>query len=329
MLENEAKNAQYVLEKVSQSSLGGGDLDDYLLFPRYLQLETINKCNARCAMCAIEEWPREDKYMNDDLFEKISNELICYTDVIERISIFMGGEPLLDKKLEYRILSLLNNGVKNIYFTTNGSLLDKNRAKSILESGVTQVDISIDSLKKEIYEKIRVNLNFDSTLENVLNFVSLRDSGNYKTRIRIRITEMLCNREEIRSMEEFWKGVLNLNKGDRVYAKRLNTRFVNTNVSGTNAEFIGVDEYVKSFGDTIDYNMLPCFALWNTAVILSDGRVGLCCVDAGSNVILGDLRKQSLKEVWRDSKVLLHIREKHLKSGRGSYDVCKNCDTWV
>lgn len=308
---------------------GGGQIDDYLLFPKYIQLETINKCNARCAMCAIEEWTRENKYMNDDLFAKIANELISYAEVIERISIFLGGEALLDKKLEQRIFNLLKNGIKNIYFTTNGSLLDKDRAKSILESGVTQVDISIDSLKKEIYEKIRVNLNFDSTLKNVLNFIALRDSGNYKTRIRIRITEMLCNREDMQSMEEFWKGVLNLNKGDRVYAKRLNTKFVDTNVSASNARFIGMEDYAKDFERAINYNTLPCYALWNTAVILSDGRVGMCCVDMGRNVIFGDLKKQSLKEVWQDSKTLLNMRERHLKYGRGSYDVCKNCDTWV
>ncbi|MCI5968196.1 MAG: radical SAM protein [Helicobacter sp.] len=320
-------NESYILEKVSNSVAGGGALlDDFLQFPRYIQLETINRCNARCAMCAIEEWDREDKYMNDDLFHRISNELINHSNVIERVSIFMGGEALLDKKLESRIKKLSTNGIQNIYFTTNASLLDATRAKEILESGVTQVDISIDSLNKEIYEKIRVNLKFDVVLENTLRFIKLRNAGDYKTRIRIRITEMLCNRDEVESMEEFWNGVLDSKRGDAVYSKRLNTKFTDTNISKNASDFIGMKEYKQ---EAFDCNAYPCYALWNTSVILSDGRVGMCCVDMGRSVIFGDLKTQTLQDVWQNSKALLKMRQVHLQGGRGCIAVCENCDTWV
>lgn len=277
-------------------------------------------------MCGIDEWVRENKYMSDYLFQKITSELGEHSDVIERVSLFLGGEALLDNKLERRISSLLNKKIKNVYFTTNASLLDCDRAKKILESGVTQVDISIDSLNREVYEKIRVHLKFDEVLENTLQFVKLRNEGDYKTRIRIRITEMLCNKHEIEQMINFWNEILDISKGDLVYAKSLNTTFISSNINDSKFSFIGVNEYLDNFSSC---NLLPCYALWNTAVIFSDGRVGMCCVDMGRNFIFGDLKRQTLEDVWRNSETLLSIRAKHLKEGRGSIEVCKNCNVWA
>ncbi|MDA3967426.1 hypothetical protein [Helicobacter sp. WB40] len=47
-------NKEFILNRITAT--GGGDLlDDFLSFPRYVQIETIQNCNARCVMCGINE----------------------------------------------------------------------------------------------------------------------------------------------------------------------------------------------------------------------------------------------------------------------------------
>ena len=47
-----------------------------LEFPKYIEIETVNACNARCPMCTINDWERNYPVMRDNVFNKISDELI-------------------------------------------------------------------------------------------------------------------------------------------------------------------------------------------------------------------------------------------------------------
>lgn len=75
-------------------------------------------------------------------------------------------------------------------------------------------------------------------------------------------------------------------------------------------------------------NATPCYAIWNTMVIKTDGQVAVCCVDQCRNVTLGNVEIQSIAEVWKDSKELQKIREVHLREGRAGVDFCKDCLCW-
>ena len=50
--------------------------DSLLEFPKYIEIETVNACNARCPMCTINDWERNYPVMKDDIFNKISDEII-------------------------------------------------------------------------------------------------------------------------------------------------------------------------------------------------------------------------------------------------------------
>lgn len=305
---------------------GGGintSLLNYLDFPMYISLETVMGCNARCAMCGINDWKRNKNYMEDNLFYKISDEIIENRDKVERVSIYLGGEPLLDKKLSDRI-RYLKKGIDNIYFTTNAALFDKDRIFDILDSGVSQIDVSFHSVNKDKYERIMKNLSYDRTLKNVEDLILIRNKYNYKTRIRIRAIEMTLNRSEMEDLINFWNERLDYDRGDIVYAKDLNYQFV-SNRNLRNTDILGsLDKHAND----VEVNDKPCYALWNTATILSDGRLALCCVDMGRKHTFGDLNNESLKELWK-SDFISGIRNNHLNSGRGCMNVCRDCNTWL
>jgi radical SAM protein with 4Fe4S-binding SPASM domain len=63
--------------------------------------------------------------------------------------------------------------------------------------------------------------------------------------------------------------------------------------------------------------------MWLTFTVLWDGRVSLCCADFDGHQILGDLRTQTIAEIW-NSPPYRAARRLHLESG--GPDICRSCD---
>ena len=139
------------------------------------------------SMCTINDWERNYPVMKDDVFNKISDELIENKKFLKRVSLYRDGEPLIDKKLAQRINKFKEAGINETSIATNVSLLNEKRSREILEAGLGLVIMSIDSLKKDVFESIRVRLKFDEVKENAINFLKLRDKINPNCRVWIRM----------------------------------------------------------------------------------------------------------------------------------------------
>ena len=148
-----------------------------LEFPKYVEIETVNACNARCPMCTINDWERNYPVMRDNVFNKISDEIIENKEFVKRVSLYRDGEPLIDKKMPQRINKFFKNGIKETSIATNVALLNEKTSRDLLEAGLGMVIFSIDSLKKEVYEKIRVRLKFEQVRDNAIKFLELRDKA--------------------------------------------------------------------------------------------------------------------------------------------------------
>ena len=92
------------LEAYLNRRIDGSDTFNNLLkFPKYIEIETVNACNARCPMCTINDWERNYPVMRDNVFNKISDEIIENKKSVKRVSLYRDGEPLIDKKMPQRI----------------------------------------------------------------------------------------------------------------------------------------------------------------------------------------------------------------------------------
>lgn len=61
-------------------------------------------------------------------------------------------------------------------------------------------------------------------------------------------------------------------------------------------------------------------------IIRPTGEVSLCCNDPLGKYTMGDLRTQSISEVWNSEKYK-EIRREMLENGRKNLELCCNCDT--
>ena len=62
--------------------------------------------------------------------------------------------------------------------------------------------------------------------------------------------------------------------------------------------------------------------------IIEDGRVSPCCTDSNLDLIVGDLKKQSLLEIW-ESKEMQNVRKLHSDGKYHKLEACRNCDVAI
>lgn len=144
-------------------------------YPTIMEFFLDLTCNLECVMCTgefsssirknREKIPAFEPIYGDDFV----NELREFIPYLQKAS-FVGGEPFLID-IHYQIWEVITelNPECRISVTTNGTILN-NRVKSMLNAANFNIILSLDSVSKEIYEKIRINAKFDQVMENLQYF---------------------------------------------------------------------------------------------------------------------------------------------------------------
>ncbi len=120
----------------------------------YLRISVTDRCNLRCSYCMPPEGVPMKKHSDIISYENIVKVVKAAVDSgISKIRI-TGGEPLIRKD----IIDLVRNigsvrGVKELVLTTNGVLLER-MAASLKEAGIDRINISLDTLDPEKYNKL-------------------------------------------------------------------------------------------------------------------------------------------------------------------------------
>ena len=295
-------------------SVGLNSIEELYYFPKFIQIETIAVCNALCIMCPVKDIKRDTRFLSTELFDKITSELAQYADWIERVTIQLNGEPLLDKTLESKIRKMKEIGIKSVSFTTNGSLMTKERAESILVSGIGNIDFSVDGATKETYESIRGNLNYDEVFNNIKQLIKQRNAINPAVSVRLRMTLSEKNAHELKMLGDYWREYFGPQDG--VYGKLISSWA--TWLEGYN---------LPEGHDPSRLNTSPCISPWGSFPILSDGNVPICCTDFNAQVSMGNVNNSSIRKIWQ-GEVISKLRELHMTRGRSTVEICSDCFVW-
>lgn len=120
----------------------------------YLRLSVTDRCNLRCIYCMPGAGVR--KVSHDDIltFDEIYRltRLMTETVGIKKVRI-TGGEPLVRKDLPSLVKKISELELSELVLTTNGVLLPK-YAKELANAGIQRVNISLDSIRDDVIEKI-------------------------------------------------------------------------------------------------------------------------------------------------------------------------------
>lgn len=120
----------------------------------YLRLSVTDRCNLRCRYCMPEDGV--DKLNHRDILtyeEFLRIVRAAASEGMTKVRL-TGGEPLVRKGILDFIKQLYEiDGLADLRLTTNGVLL-ADMAEDLLDAGVKRVNISLDSLKRDVFEKI-------------------------------------------------------------------------------------------------------------------------------------------------------------------------------
>ena len=142
-------------------------IDRYGRIINYLRLSVTDRCNLKCIYCHP---PQKIKSLN-------RSELCSYGELLQLVRAasklgidkirLTGGELFLRKDIVEFINSLHEiENIKEIVLTTNGTLLIP-YIKRLKEIGLRRMNISLDTLSKDLYFQITGSHKFYSVLEGI------------------------------------------------------------------------------------------------------------------------------------------------------------------
>lgn len=124
-------------------------------FPSKLFVETTTRCNLNCFMCVKQN--RGSEVREGDFSPELFTRLETALPHVEALILNGVGEPLLNPHLEayIRTARKLMPASGWIGFQSNGLLMTKLRAVSLIDAGLDKVCISIDAISPEQFRKMR------------------------------------------------------------------------------------------------------------------------------------------------------------------------------
>ncbi|KWX78803.1 GTP 3',8-cyclase MoaA [Paenibacillus jilunlii] len=127
--------------------------DSFGRIHNYVRISVTERCNLSCEYCRPDQAGAASS-PEPLTFDEIASVVAVLADMGVTKVRLTGGEPLLRPRLEELVARLhAVNGIERIGLTTNGMLL-ASKARVLREAGLTDVNISLDSLLPERFARI-------------------------------------------------------------------------------------------------------------------------------------------------------------------------------
>jgi cyclic pyranopterin phosphate synthase len=131
-----------------------------------LRVSVTDRCNFRCVYCRSadpENHMPAGQLLEWDEHERLARILVSMGIRKVRVT---GGEPLVRPGVEDFIGRLKKIGVQDLSMTTNGHMLAE-RCDRLVAAGLDRINISLDSLNREKFERITRTRTFDQVMAGI------------------------------------------------------------------------------------------------------------------------------------------------------------------
>lgn len=306
--------------------------------------DITHMCNLRCKHCYAAAGRKDEREFTLEEVKKIIDELNSLGTVLIALA---GGEPMMRKDI-YEIISYIKSKGMEVFLNTNGTLINEENVKRLIEAGLTHIEISIDGLKDD-HDYIRGSGSFDKAIK------ALEICKQNNIKVGIMSTLFKHNYRKIPDFINYFynKGVvgigflrfipsgrgkendklLSMNTNERkqaiemVYDKRIQygEQFylkietpVSYLVAKEHKELMEKHKYVSFVQRGCDGGILSC-------QILSDGTVTFC-----PQMGIGDynMHDYPMEYIWKNDSFFRLLRTRELKGKCGKCEhknLCGGC----
>jgi len=288
--------------------------------PISISIEPTTSCNLRCPECpsGLRSFTRPTGMLKKELFESVIDQL---APTLSYLIFYFQGEPFLNPALLDMVHYASN---KKIYTatSTNAHYLNDEAARKTVESGLDRLIISIDGTTQDTYQSYRIGGRFDKVIEGTQNILK------WKKELKSKTPHVIFQFLVVRPNEHQIDEVKTLAQTLGVDEVKLKTAQIYDYENGS--DLIPLNEkysrYKKNSNGTyaIRNGLLDhCWKMWHSCVITWDGKVVPCCFDKDAHFALGDLNKNSFREIWQGEKY--NQFRNSLFTSRSEIEMCRNC----
>ena len=129
-------------------------VDPYGRVIDYMRVSITDLCNLRCVYCIPPEGVKQIAHDEILRYEEILRTIVVARDLGVRKIRVTGGEPLVRRgALDFIARLTAMPGIHDVGLTTNGVLLAA-LAADLRAAGLTRINVSLDSLRRDVYERI-------------------------------------------------------------------------------------------------------------------------------------------------------------------------------
>ena len=252
-------------------------------FPKIMLLEVTNACNDKCIFCANSKTTRRKRFIDLELATSVLRQ--AYELGTREVGFYATGEPLLYKDLERVVCYAKDLGYTYTYITTNGALLDEERARSLIAAGIDSVKVSMNATNERDYQFVHGTGDYANVLANIKNFDVERKKSSHHVNLFL---SCVMTKQTIKNRGGNYKKVLEIIKKyvDDICVENC----INLGGMMPEAKVLG------SMGYAHDDDICPY--PFKEAQVSVEGYLTMCCTDFQNYLAVADLHKESLASAW-------------------------------
>ncbi len=161
--------------------------------PDKMIIEPTNRCNIRCIMCGRTYFKTPQGDMDIKTYSRILGQIRIPLHIFH----FGLGEPLLHPDIVEMVRISRRKGM-HPHIITNGTTLTPKMSRALIHAGMAGIQVSLDAPTKEIFEHIRPGAKFETVLQNINEFIRVRNEMKRRdVQIGILAVPMMKNIREL------------------------------------------------------------------------------------------------------------------------------------
>ncbi len=282
---------------------------------RHLFFELTLRCNERCLHCgsSCNEGPAPDE-VSYEMYKKILDEVKEDFDIRRVQLCITGGEPLLRRDF-FEIMAYAHSLGYHWGMTSNGTLITKDAARRLAETGMGTISVSLDGLRDSHDAFRRTPGGFDRALEGIRNLV---EQGSFK---HVQVTTVV-HHGNIGELPELF-GILkdiDIDSWRVINMEPMGRALDHPELMLTDEDYREMFDYIRrmrAYGWPLAYGCSHylgldyerevrdwyylCIAGLYTASIMTNGDIGACLdIERRPETIQGNIYRDRFSDVWKN-----------------------------
>lgn len=251
--------------------------------------------------------------MSDATFDRILEQIKPHKTPLRLIG---WGEPLLHPHILEYVAKLKDLG-SIVHINTNGSTLNQEIMDNLLDMGLDSIKFSFQGIDRYSYREMRNIDCFEQKLTGIEEFYRKRGDGE-KPFIHISTTITYETSEQVKLFRERTQRYTDLVTVGRTKMEHIDPK--KTSLKDDERQTL---ERLKR-QETIVKQHSACPEVFDKLSILWDGAVTACCSDYNNRMPVGNLKDNSLQELWESEQLGLY-RSLLAEMRHGEIELCSTC----